>query len=341
MTTDSGRAVRDNRTRSAIMKIVSYALPVLFVLAVAGVGIALIETAQPSFYARFHGFDRRFTNLEQSSHADISCVECHGRTGTTGLVDRIGDFYGSILVTTSQPAMTGFGPPSNAACLVCHANDWSDESSRTAKVPHPAHLRVASETRPCVSCHRWISHEETYQAKHKTMPFSGVCAALACHVGAGTTREQCGTCHHALAQDQTAWKTQHPTVVRTIGPNACLETCHKSTQCDECHTTGKATDLPSIVATLGVTVETMHVKSDWIAQHGTTAMKDPKVCATCHVSNGECLDCHANRPAFHGPVSTWKLRHQKIAASVSDARCLTCHTQSFCDQCHEQFKQTK
>lgn len=327
------------RRGSRALHVASLLAPVVFVLLVIAIAVALLATAQPSFYARFHGFDRRFTKLEQSSHANISCVECHGRTGAVGLVDRVGDFYGSILGTISQPAMSSFGPPTNAACLQCHRNDWADQSSRTSKVPHPAHLRVADETRPCVSCHRWISHEETYQAFHKTMPFSGVCAALACHVGT-VQRSQCGTCHHALAPSQVAWRTSHPAVVRQIGPNACLQ-CHTSQQCVECHTTGKAADLPSAVPTVGVSVESQHVKADWLSVHGTIALKSPAVCASCHISNGECLDCHANRPAFHGSKSTWLNKHQKIAVSQTDPRCITCHAQSFCDACHAQFKQTR
>jgi hypothetical protein len=328
-------------SRKALLHAASLVAPVLFVLAVIAIAVALLATAQPSFYARFHGFDRRFTNLEQSSHAHISCVECHGRTGAVGLANRVGDFYGSIVGTTAQPALSVFASPSNDACLVCHSTDWADEASRTLQVPHPAHLRVSEEKRECVSCHRWIAHEEAYQAKHKTMPFSGVCAALACHVGPKQTREECGTCHHALAQDQTAWKTEHPIAVRTVGPNACIEACHEPSQCTECHTTGKATGLPSIIPTLGVTVEAMHVKPDWIARHGEEALADPPACASCHISDGECIDCHANRPAFHGPRNTWLNRHKDFAKDENDPGCLTCHQKPTCDSCHEQFRETR
>lgn len=337
---------RNYGTRATVIHLALMAAPVVFVFVVGAVALALIGTAQPSFYSRFHGFDRRFTKLEQSAHADISCVQCHGRTGVVGLTDRVADFYGSIVGTTAQPALSVFGPPSNAACLECHRNDWADESSRSSKVPHPAHLRVADETRQCVSCHRWVSHEEAYQAKHKTMPFSGVCAALACHVGT-KTRDECSTCHHALAQDQTKWKTEHPIAVRSIGPNSCTESCHKAEQCAECHTTGKATGLPSVIPTLGVTVETMHVKADWEAKHGDVALKDPAVCSSCHISDGECIDCHVNRPPSHGSNKTWLHRHQKtvpLVPGTTDKRdtrsCLTCHKQKFCDDCHEQFKET-
>jgi hypothetical protein len=82
-----------------------------------------------------------------------------------------------------------------------------------------------------------------------------------------------------------------------------------------------------------------HVQADWLTVHGPLALSDPALCKTCHVSEGECQDCHTIRPAFHGSSSTWLKAHQVFG--TNKARCLTCHQQPVCDACHQQFRQVR
>ena len=137
------------------------------------------------------------------------------------------------------------------------------------------------------------------------MPFSGVCATYGCHAG-WKSAEECATCHHTLLDDKEAWKKAHPKAVQAIGPNACLETCHDADQCRLCHTTGKIPVFTGLAAQTGLkAIEALHVKANWMEQHGTLALADKSKCLVCHVSEGECQDCHALRPAFHGSTKTW------------------------------------
>ncbi|HEY5506966.1 MAG TPA: NapC/NirT family cytochrome c, partial [Coriobacteriia bacterium] len=149
---------------------------VIAVVVVTAVVVALVMTAQPGFYDRYTGLQRRHMTLESSAHAGIDCVVCHTDAATAlgSAVARVGEFYNSLISTSTEPAFVTFQPPTSEACLQCHRYDWSDEASQTAVVPHPAHLRVSMETRDCVLCHKWVAHEELYQAKHTTMPFSAV-----------------------------------------------------------------------------------------------------------------------------------------------------------------------
>lgn len=312
---------------------------VLGIVLVGMVAVALVVTSEPSYLNRYHDLQRRYTTLQSSAHKGMACTTCHAsKTGIAGVVARVGDFYGSLMGTPTAPTFTELAPPTDAACLACHAYDWSDQSARTAKVPHPAHLRAITETRDCVSCHKWTAHEETYQARHTTMPFSAVCASFPCHVGT-KARTDCVNCHHVLQETRGDWRTTHPAVVRAQGPDGCIERCHTPQQCDECHTTGKSSTLPSSIPTADVvSVEQLHVKADWLSQHGTIALQDPVKCTTCHISEGECQDCHSIRPPFHDPRSTWLVRHKDLAKDIR--RCLTCHQQAFCDACHAQFKET-
>lgn len=305
------------------------------------VGVALAATSRPGFYDRYHSLKRRHVTWASSSHRDVPCGACHvdPRGPLAAEAALVGDFYGSFVSTATEPAFIRFDAPTREACLACHRYDWSTEASRTMRVPHPAHQRAAAETRDCVSCHKWVAHEETYQAKHKTMPFSGVCASFGCHVGTKTST-QCANCHHVLAEGDGGWKAAHPKVVRVTGANACFEKCHDVDQCRLCHTTGKTPKVSSDIATAGVSViERLHVRTDWLSIHGTIALQDQTRCLTCHVSEGECQDCHAQRPAFHGSHSTWLAKHKDLAKDAR--RCLECHEKPWCDACHKQFKEMR
>ncbi len=305
------------------------------------VGVPVVSADSPAFFSRYHGLSQDYDSLRTSSHKDVPCSGCHvdKRNPVVRDLATAADFYAGLLGNQKTPAFTKFDAPTRDACLACHLNDWSDDASRTAKVPHPAHLRVASETRNCVTCHKWTAHEETTMRKHQTMPFSGVCVAYGCHVGTKTT-DQCPTCHHSL--DTGDWKADHPKAVQASGANGCLESCHDISQCRQCHTTGKQPNVAGPAVQSGLqAIQGQHVKPDWIDKHGALAQKDQSQCMKCHVSDAQCRDCHAQRPAFHGSTTTWIGTHKNVAKG-NEWRCTPeCHQQSFCDECHKQFKEMR
>jgi hypothetical protein len=304
---------------------------------------ALVVTSAPAFLGGFHSLSQSYDTLQSSAHKNIPCDKCHAdpRGDFVYRALLVVDLYRGLFSKPKQPLVT-VAKPTREACLSCHRDDWSMEATRTTKVPHPAHLRVITETRDCVQCHRWVAHEETYEQKHTAMPFSSVCASFGCHVGWKQSTD-CATCHHSLQGTSAEWRKAHPQTVKTSGANSCLETCHTADQCRECHTTGKTpTFSAGGVQTAVSTLEKEHVKSDWLSKHGTFALADQSKCLVCHVSEAECQDCHSRRPAFHGPQSTWLVRHKDFAKPASNPqRCLTCHQQSWCDACHKQFKEMR
>lgn len=303
------------------------------------VAIPLATTSSADFFSRYHLLNRRYVNLEASKHADIGCRECHETNPLANGPQLVADFYRSLFTDEELPAYFQFRPPTNDACLQCHETDWSDDAARTERIPHPAHTRVASETRSCVGCHKWTAHLETYLDKHKEMPFSGVCVAYGCHVGTKQT-DQCFQCHHVLQETAVQWKVTHPKVVKTSGQNACLEACHQIDQCQLCHTTGKTPEFTGRPIQIGLGVEKLHVQKDWTQKyHGTEALKDRQTCLLCHQSEGECEECHRYRPAFHGNPITWIGRHSKSTKDVEDPRCIECHEKAFCEDCHKQFEE--
>lgn len=316
------------------------AVSLLVVVAAAAVIAPLVATSSPQFFERYHLLERRYVNLGDSAHEGIGCRTCHETEPVANAAALVGDFYWSFYKTGVTPRFFTFGPPENAACLKCHETEWSTELSRTDKIPHPAHVRVASETRQCVGCHKWTAHFETYMEKHKKMPFSGVCVAYGCHVGTKST-EQCFDCHHVLHEDGEQWKTKHPATVARTGQNACIESCHQVEQCQQCHTTGTRPEFEGLPIEVSMkSIEKLHVRSDWTARyHGTEALKNRSQCLKCHQSEGECGECHLQRPAFHGATTTWIGRHKKVTKRVDDPRCIECHEQPWCEECHDQFKE--
>jgi hypothetical protein len=312
----------------------------VLVVAVAAVAVPLVSTSTPGFFARYHLLNRRYVNLEDSAHEGIGCRTCHETAPLANGAALVADFYRSLVTSDPLPTYFAFGPPRREACLSCHENDWSDEASRTARIPHPAHQRVASETRDCVGCHKWTAHLETVMRKHKTMPFSGTCVSYGCHVGTKTTA-QCVDCHHVLYQEGKRWDTTHRAVAKAIGENACLEACHQVAQCQLCHTTGQRPVFTGLTIEIGMKpIEALHVKKDWVAvYHGPEALKDQARCLRCHVSDAQCVDCHLERPRFHGSTATWIGRHAKATKRVDDPRCLACHDRAWCEDCHRQFKE--
>ena len=321
---------------------VAAVLGIVVVLAVA-IGIALLATSQSGFYANYHTLQRSYDTLESSSHQGLACNKCHvdSRGAVVSGAARVGDFYRGLVRRPASPIFVTLPKPSSEACRSCHIDDWSMEATETIKVPHPAHLRVSSETRDCVGCHKWTAHEEVYMQKHEAMPFSTVCASFGCHVGWKQSSE-CASCHHSLQDSKGSWKVIHPQTVRASGPNGCLESCHTADQCRQCHTTGKTPVFSGGGVQTATEIERQHVRNDWIAKHGTSALEDPSKCLLCHVSLAECQDCHARRPAFHGSTSTWLARHKDFAKPAKNPqRCLTCHKQAWCDECHKQFKEMR
>lgn len=322
---------------SRIIKITAVAVVLALGVAVA---VPLVVTATPEFFSRFHLLERRYVNLEGSAHEGIGCRMCHQTRPIANGAELVAEFYMSYVTTDTTPRYFDFGPPRREACLQCHAGDWSTETDRTDKIPHPAHLRVASETRNCVDCHKWTAHMEPYIEKHKTMPFSGVCVAYGCHVGTKTT-EQCFDCHHVLHESGEQWQTAHKSIVRSAGQNSCVESCHGIDQCQQCHTTGKRPEFEGLPIEITMkAIEELHVRPDWTQRyHGAEALKNTDDCLRCHVTESECDECHLQRPAFHGSTDTWIGRHSKQSDTVDDPGCLACHDKAWCEDCHRQFKE--
>lgn len=308
---------------------------------IAGLVVPLVATSTPKFFARYHLLNRRYVNLQGSAHEGIGCRACHEKQALNNGVELTLDFYASLVRPSDLPRFFTFEPPRRERCLACHEDGWSFTAARTERIPHPAHPRLAAETRECARCHKWTAHLEPWMEKHKKMPFSGVCVAYGCHAGTKDA-DQCLSCHHILHESAAEWREKHASVAASIGKNACLERCHDVAQCQTCHTTGRTPRFAGQTFIAGMErIEALHISDDWTRRHhGREALRDRAKCALCHQASGECDECHRERPAFHGrDTVAWIGRHSKHTKDVDDPRCLECHDGPWCEKCHVQFKE--
>lgn len=327
------KMLREKKISWRIVAAVAGALVVL-----GAVAVPLYATSDPAFYGRYQRYADRYKAWTTSSHKNVACAQCH--VGATGALSRnaslIGEYY-RVRPKALRPVMATLPPASAAGCRSCHKNERAFDVKRLMQVPHPAHPDLAKETRDCIKCHKWVAHSEKYQKKHKKMPFTGICTSFGCHAGT-KTRSECRFCHHSQAYKPAAWRNIHAKIVDKRGQNNCLDYCHKAAQCRTCHETGKnpfeekgnaPKQLTGLIA--------RHSAPNWDQVHGKEAQADKERCFYCHGSAEACKDCHSRRPAFHGPKSTWLGRHQKIGKNK--ARCLACHVQKDCNDCHRVFKE--
>ncbi|MRS13085.1 MAG: hypothetical protein EG823_08455 [Actinobacteria bacterium] len=323
-----------------IYRIAGIAFAGAIVSVAVAVAAPLALSGSPEFFSRYHLLERRYVNLERSAHDGIGCRSCHETQPLENGAQIVADYYTSLFENSPVPRYFTFASPTNEACLACHRDDWSDDAERTSRIPHPAHQRVAAETRECAGCHKWTAHFETYMPKHKEMPFSRTCVSYGCHVGTKTT-EACYDCHHVLHESNEQWRTEHQVVARETGQNACLEGCHTVEQCQLCHTTGERPVFDGLPVEVGMQpIEDQHTRDDWTEKlHGREALKGRDRCLLCHQSEGECGECHLTRPEMHGSTISWIGRHKDVTKDKRDPACVECHEQEFCDDCHRQFEE--
>lgn len=330
----SAALVREMPTRVKVL------LGLIVVVLIVTIGLPATLMSQPAVIGRVAELSDNHSSLQDSMHTGMTCGQCHvdSRDPVTVTFARVADFYRTVLAPDTDLAYIEFETPRADACLVCHEEAWSADAERTTRIPHPAHLRVSEETRECVECHKWTAHQEPYMEEHKTMEFSGLCAAYGCHSG-WKRMDECASCHHTLIEGPEEWATLHPRTVFTSGDGGCLELCHDVSQCRQCHTTGVSPFKGVQDPTERDALEAEHARADWSRTHGPRALRDQSACLRCHISLGPCQGCHAQRPASHGPEGAWIRAHQD--AVKVEGQCMTCHEQSYCDHCHDQFKEMR
>lgn len=301
-------------------------------------------SARPGNLVFDHG--RHARSVDESPDPALACTDCHGDVAAEVPMEHVG----------RAPA---------EGCLTCHAHQVDDHYVQGDCAV--CHAPVASAGVPGVKAAAFptpADHEaeDFLAAAHgdAAQPEPGRCAV--CHV-----QDQCTGCHVAGREqpviasmppapahlDLPRIEPRYPTPVSHLavtfdeqhdaGAPAECTTCHTRSDCTTCHVgppveAVESMPEPARQIAPGVGLErtppTSHDNAFWERIHGMRAAADGASCATCHLEQPECIDCHDGPTGSTFHPDRYMLGHAADAA-IQDAECATCHsTEVFCRDCH-------
>jgi hypothetical protein len=213
----------------------------------------------------------------------------------------------------------------------------------------------------CFACHAPPRDD------HFSLPDSAAGACAVCHVPLAESRFDVGRIRALPVPrdhvDGAFVSTGHGLAAAT-DPGRCA-TCHTQERCSSCHVAvgdpvtsavpAAPPDLELPPATAAYPVPVTHGASEWSAGHGEAAA--PASCNTCHTRD-DCRSCHvdpapalvdalprradvrapgvglkASPPGTH--TSPFFLEAHATLAAADGTGCATCHTPSYCIDCHD------
>ncbi len=259
-----------------------------------------IEWAEPAFPAG----NLKFSHEIHVGENGMKCGDCHQAGGSTDRMD--------VVLPKPEICMDchGEGPHTSSVneCRTCH-----DPIAQAPQVPASA---IAGYPRPADHGKAGFLFTHGIEAEVNTER----CAV--CHA-----RESCKRCH--LNADRVA----------AIGKLASDSRFASLTE-------GKPGSWPAPPS---------HLSSDWVERHGAAARTKITECANCHL-RGSCAGCHGEKPPMDLsalPVGKPGERrgvglagvrppdhvpgfatHHDVAAASGALDCRSCHSQSWCADCH-------
>lgn len=247
-------------------------LLVILVLIVAPTFIA----SQPSFFKRFATYAPTYESWATSTHASVSCRQCHIKPGivprSAHLARMLGEFYIAFLPISRDPKL--LERPTNGACAACHIDLRTVSTTGDLNIPHRAHIEMLEMA--CVDCHNYLVHElGPHGAKTPSMA-----GCLTCHDGE-TAKSECAACHTDKDPPKTHLASNWLIAHATAPVKECV-TCHKWTEnwCSDCHS--KRPDSHT---------------DNWRATH-RLAVEINRNCEACHKGT-HCIRCHGIVPTLN------------------------------------------
>ena len=195
--------------------------------------LPVYSTLQPAYYQRYPQLRTRIANWEKSTHARISCAECHIPPGPVGFVKfaakAIPSFYSQLVLGPS--AQNILGVPDRSACQKCHTSYRTVSPTGDLLIPHRAHVEVLKVN--CPVCHKNLVHSLNTAGVNK--PEMATCLNL-CHDGVKATN-QCQKCHTRKqvpeSHKRKDWLEIHPTMTESINSGQCH--AWQPDYCRQCH----------------------------------------------------------------------------------------------------------
>ncbi|MDZ4064280.1 MAG: NapC/NirT family cytochrome c, partial [Coriobacteriia bacterium] len=286
------------------------------------------------FYPRGHA-DMALEEIERVKKA--MATDAHGEEG--------GEATKSEEATKTEDGSEGTTESKDGASLLGPEKAYASggtESEWVKTMPAMSQVNYCSTCHKqsfCDSCHGMeIPHPKEFVDKsHPELVKTKLDKCDMCHQVTKTGFKFCNDCHHGTKSNwkydpKVAWETQHAKTVTANGVGLCLEACHKTTFCSDCHTKKKP-------------VPSSHAAKDWLRKkaealgvHADGFKAQPTSCEVCHGPNEPngnkfCKGCHVLEMPHE---QEFKNFHAKTGSSNRKA-CANCHTfKELCSDCHHE-----
>ncbi len=291
------------RSNTALVWLI-VAVPVLVLIAIAGVGVA----GQPQC-AACHSGDAFLAATDAGAHGSLACGECHGSTRP---LERAATGYRTLAHALSASlggARGEFASVPDTRCLACHAA--VDEGVVTAQGLRVDHI-VCAEGSRCTDCHSPTAHGEAT----RWVRVYDMDTCLECHLTQASA--ECDTCHAGRPPAERVTSgvfaiTHGPQWEQThgMGNSATCSACHTAAACERCHGPGLPHD------------------RDFMRVHAALSQTPEARCMDCHETRF-CNECHGldmpHPPAF--------VQGHAAESEENEALCRRCHVESDCVTCH-------
>ncbi len=321
-----------------------WATRIIVLVALVGVVAATASyAARPSSCMSCHQEPDYAKGLQDSVHAGVTCVQCHGGAGPAGWADDsvryagwLWAYYGTE--TRTKPGSGAYVEPT--ACIRCHAAVREGvTSSKGVLVRHSDFLGIGYE---CSTCHSDIGHTASLSGKAPSV--MNVC--LSCHDDV-TESADCETCHEQDLGLRVIDERQGVLSAVGISGSGNCYSCHEPDPCTSCH--GVTMPHPpgwSPQRPAGATAEWAHVGSRFEpGSHIREGFSNREACWRCHhkpestfVPDDAACSCHGQLGFLHGGPA-WVAEHGQQATGRKTgvySDCASCHSapDTFCLYCH-------
>lgn len=331
------------------------------VLAMVAVVIAAVAaTSTNGFCAQscHQVMDDSVAAYDASPHARVSCVACHipvnadpatflfhkAEAGIVGGYQVLTRTYELPLNADSEIAMDAAVMPSRQ-CTQCHSANRIVSPSPGIIINHKVHEEKGVT---CTVCHNRTAHRDsaikiTLKGDRPHEDFMRMVGCFRCHGLASDAKAPgaCSACHppgfnlkplnHSEQGFYRKFGDSAGHAALALADAKSMKAGGKASgSCDMCHVRAQFCD--------GCHGVSMPHPAGFTKTHGSVGKKSPVVCANCHAKGQKtaagtefCNGCHHKGS---DPKRPWLAQHGEVAKATGDTPCFTCHTPTFCPECH-------
>lgn len=214
--------------------------------------------------------DLRFRHAEHRTDRRgdrISCTECHTETTAAEIDDRHPDPPTSACVACHDDPARAPTAVRMAVCETCHTT----RSRGFSSLPPRSHL--PARERP-------EDHTLAFRLDHAAEARADSVRCATCHTFmSGSPRATCDECHQVMRphDHMVTWREFDHGPAAAARADRCA-TCHVGTFCTACHSVPPRSHMPLPEFRAG--------------GHAGPASFNPRSCATCHIVDRFCTECH-------------------------------------------------